>query len=47
MKKYWRCTVCGDLHYGVNPADPCPTCGNPKSKAEEITKEEFLKALNA
>ncbi len=47
MKKYWRCTICGDLHYGANPADPCPTCGNPKSKAKEITKEEFLKDLEA
>jgi rubrerythrin len=44
-KKYWRCTVCGDLHYGVNAPDPCPTCNNPQSKAVEITKEEFLKLL--
>jgi len=46
MKKYWRCTVCGDLHYGTNPANPCPTCNNPSSKAVEITKEEFLKLAN-
>jgi rubrerythrin len=45
MKKYWRCIVCGDLHYGNGPANPCPTCGNKSEKAEEITKEEFLKAL--
>lgn len=45
MKKYWRCTVCGDLHYGILAPDPCPTCNNPRSKAVEITKDEFLQAL--
>jgi rubrerythrin len=47
MKKYWKCTICGDLHYGVNPANPCPTCQNGADKAVEITKEEFLKAITA
>lgn len=41
-KKFWRCTVCGDLHYGANAPDPCPTCNSPRDKAEEIKKEEFL-----
>jgi len=26
MKKYWRCFVCNDIHYGVNPPETCPTC---------------------
>lgn len=26
MKKYWRCFVCNDIHYGLAPPDPCPTC---------------------
>jgi len=26
MKKYWRCHVCNDIHYGVNPPEICPTC---------------------
>ncbi len=26
MKKYWRCFVCNDIHYGVNPPKTCPTC---------------------
>ena len=46
-KKYWRCTICNDLHYGVNPPDPCPTCHNGADKAVEITKEEFLKLLQS
>ena len=45
-KKYWQCQVCGDLHYGVEAPDPCPTCKTPKSQTEEITEEEFKKELN-
>lgn len=26
MKKYYRCFVCGDIHYGVKPPEVCPTC---------------------
>jgi ferredoxin-thioredoxin reductase catalytic subunit len=26
MKKYWRCFVCNDIHYGLAPPDTCPTC---------------------
>jgi len=26
MKKYWRCFVCNDIHYGLSPPDTCPTC---------------------
>jgi len=26
MKKYWRCFVCNDIHYGLNPPEVCPTC---------------------
>ena len=26
MKKYWRCTVCNDIHYGIKPPELCPTC---------------------
>lgn len=45
-KKYWRCTVCGDLHYGVTAPELCPTCKQ-QDKYVEITKEEFLKSLQA
>ena len=44
-KTFWRCTVCGDLHYGVKPPEKCPTCASPASKAVEITREEFLKTF--
>lgn len=33
-KRFWRCKVCGDIHYGVGWPNPCPTCGTPKSYAE-------------
>ncbi len=26
MKKYWRCFVCNDIHYGLASPDICPTC---------------------
>jgi ferredoxin-thioredoxin reductase catalytic chain len=26
MKKFWRCNVCNDVHYGVKPPELCPTC---------------------
>ena len=26
MKKFWRCFVCNDVHYGVKPPEVCPTC---------------------
>jgi len=25
-KKFWRCFVCNDLHYGLKPPEICPTC---------------------
>lgn len=41
QKKYWLCTICGDLHVGANPPEVCPTCHQGKDKAVEITLEEF------
>lgn len=26
MKKYWRCYVCNDIHFGTFPPELCPTC---------------------
>ncbi len=40
-KKYWLCTICGDLHIGVKPPDPCPTCLQSKEKYIEISFEDF------
>ncbi len=25
-KKYWRCFVCNDIHYGIAPPELCSTC---------------------
>lgn len=25
-KEFWRCIVCGDIHYGSEPPGTCPTC---------------------
>ena len=43
-KKYWRCKVCGDIHYGVNPPQECPTC-HTDDAYEEISKAEAKKLL--
>lgn len=39
MKKFWRCHVCNDVHYGVKPPDFCPTCLVEKAYVE-ISSEE-------
>jgi ferredoxin-thioredoxin reductase catalytic subunit len=26
VKKYWRCHVCNDIHFGIHPPELCPTC---------------------
>jgi len=42
MKKYWRCFVCNDIHYGIRPPEICPTCGVPHAYVE-VTSEEARK----
>ena len=42
MKKYWRCFVCNDIHYGVKPPEICPTC-LVKNAYVEISSEEAKK----
>lgn len=44
-KTFWRCSVCGDLHYGKQAPEHCPTCNSPREKAHGISREEFLKAI--
>lgn len=39
MKKFWRCHVCNDIHYGINPPEICPTC-KVENAYVEITSEE-------
>ncbi len=45
-KKYWRCTVCNDVHFGVEPPKVCPTCKQVNVYVE-ITMEEAVKLLQA
>ena len=42
MKKFWRCFVCNDIHYGVNPPEICPTC-MAKNAYVETSSAEALK----
>lgn len=37
--KKWRCTVCGYIHEGPEPPDPCPVCGADKSFFEEVVED--------
>ena len=39
MKRYWRCFVCNDIHYGINPPEICPTC-RVKNAYVEISSAE-------
>lgn len=40
-KRYWRCYVCNDIHYGNAGPEVCPTCGV-KHAYCEIDKEEAM-----
>ena len=35
MKK-WKCGICGYIHQGDEPPDPCPICGAQKEKFIEL-----------
>jgi ferredoxin-thioredoxin reductase catalytic subunit len=38
-KKFWRCYVCNDIHWGFKPPEVCPTC-RVKTAYVEITARE-------
>lgn len=38
-RKFWRCHVCNDLHWGVKPPGECPTC-RVNNAYVEVTPEE-------
>jgi ferredoxin-thioredoxin reductase catalytic chain len=44
MKKFWRCFVCNDIHYGVKPPEICPTC-LVKNAYVEISSAEAGKVI--
>jgi len=39
VKKFWRCHVCNDIHYGVKPPEVCPTCSVQKAYVETSSEE--------
>lgn len=43
-KKFFRCNVCNDIHYGALGPEICPTCGA-KNAYVEITLEEAKKVM--
>ena len=43
-KKFYRCKVCHDIHYGMAGPDVCPTCKT-KNSYVEVTKDEAKKAI--
>ena len=43
-KKFWRCNVCNDIHFGMTGPEICPTCSTPNAYVE-ITKEEAQKLM--
>lgn len=46
QKTFWRCTVCGDIHYGLKGPETCPTC-HQIGKYVAIEKEEAVKQMTA
>ncbi|MBM3295656.1 MAG: hypothetical protein FJY82_14215 [Candidatus Aminicenantes bacterium] len=39
QKKFWRCYVCNDIHWGVKPPDLCPTCRVKSAYIETPSRE--------
>jgi len=42
MKKFWRCFICNDIHYGIGPPEDCPTC-RVKNAYVEVSSDEAQK----
>lgn len=44
MKKFFRCQICGDIHYGLSKPDECPTCRS-KDVYQDAKINEVREAL--
>ena len=44
MKKFYKCSVCGDIHYGNASPEICSTCQT-KNAYKEIKPEEAKKTM--
>ncbi|MFH1972017.1 MAG: rubredoxin-like domain-containing protein [archaeon] len=43
MKKFFRCNVCNDIHYGIEGPEKCPTCNAMNAYVETTFREaEFV-----
>lgn len=38
-KRFWRCNVCNDVHFGIAGPEVCPTCGAKNAYCEIDEKE--------
>ncbi len=38
-KKFWRCHVCNDFHWGFVPPEVCPTCRAKNAYVETAARE--------
>ncbi|MGB2907866.1 MAG: ferredoxin-thioredoxin reductase catalytic domain-containing protein [Candidatus Aminicenantaceae bacterium] len=45
MKKYWRCHVCNDIHFGIKSPEICPTCLQENAYVE-VSSLEALKVMS-
>jgi rubrerythrin len=43
-KKFFKCKVCGDIHFGLKGPHICPTCANVDTYAE-ISADDAKKAF--
>jgi rubrerythrin len=43
-KQFWKCKVCGDIHYGAAGPEVCPTC-KAQNAYEPAEKEAAKKAM--
>ena len=44
-KTFFRCTVCGDVHFGRAAPEVCPTCGA-KNAYIQIDADEAKELMN-
>ncbi|MFA6296812.1 MAG: hypothetical protein WC663_05635 [Patescibacteria group bacterium] len=45
MKKVYRCRVCGDIHFGIEGPERCPTCGHVNTYYERKNFSVFFYTL--
>jgi len=43
-KTFWKCGVCGDIHYGNTGPEICPTCGA-ENAYTAVSREDAKKAM--